>query len=210
MCHFCVWHSGSVIQCHPEWIGIGVHKYLTECYFLCIHTFYSCFASVSFHCKPWFFSGKWWQLTYMQCTGRLTHVQHVKFNSCTSYYRATHEVWLVCSAQNMASVQHMKSELMCTLKFDWVTQQKLKNTSVFAQASINLDVSCTVSMHDVLANGLATWTYLLYVSSFTHLECKQHYFDKCFSKYFKGKMAIDYFVKIFPHSYVSILKHIAS
>ena len=38
-----------LIQCHPELIiGIGVHKYLTECYFLHIHVFYH-FARVLFH-----------------------------------------------------------------------------------------------------------------------------------------------------------------
>ena len=27
----------ALIQCHPEWIGIGVRKYLTEYYFLRVH-----------------------------------------------------------------------------------------------------------------------------------------------------------------------------
>ena len=26
--------------CHPEWIGIGVRKHLTEYYFLCVHMSY--------------------------------------------------------------------------------------------------------------------------------------------------------------------------
>ena len=34
------WHSVGLIQCHPEWIGIGAHKYLTEYYFLCFHVSY--------------------------------------------------------------------------------------------------------------------------------------------------------------------------
>ena len=28
------------MQCQPEWIGIGVRKYLTECYFLRVYAFY--------------------------------------------------------------------------------------------------------------------------------------------------------------------------
>ena len=30
----------GLIQCHPEWIGIGVLKYLTEYCFLCVHMSY--------------------------------------------------------------------------------------------------------------------------------------------------------------------------
>ena len=30
----------GLIQYHPEWIGIGVHKYLTEYYFLRVHVSY--------------------------------------------------------------------------------------------------------------------------------------------------------------------------
>ena len=30
----------GLIQCHPEWIGIGVRKYLTKYYFLCVHVSY--------------------------------------------------------------------------------------------------------------------------------------------------------------------------
>ena len=30
----------GLIQCHPEWIGIGVRKYLTEYYFLRVHVSY--------------------------------------------------------------------------------------------------------------------------------------------------------------------------
>ena len=29
-----------LIQCHPEWIRIGVHKYLTEYYLLHVHVSY--------------------------------------------------------------------------------------------------------------------------------------------------------------------------
>ena len=30
----------DLIQCHPEWIGIGVCKYFTEYYFLRVHVSY--------------------------------------------------------------------------------------------------------------------------------------------------------------------------
>ena len=30
----------GLIQCHPERIGIGIRKYLTEYYFLHVHVFY--------------------------------------------------------------------------------------------------------------------------------------------------------------------------
>ena len=33
----------GLIQCHPEWIRIGILKYLTECYFLCVHMLYHVF-----------------------------------------------------------------------------------------------------------------------------------------------------------------------
>ena len=43
----CVWYSGAVIQCHPEQIRVGVHKYLTECYFMRVHTF--CLHAISLY-----------------------------------------------------------------------------------------------------------------------------------------------------------------
>ena len=52
--HNRVWHSVGLIQCHPEWIGIGVHKNLILDRILfssCPHIL-SRFASMPFHCMP--------------------------------------------------------------------------------------------------------------------------------------------------------------
>ena len=38
----------GLIQCHPEWIGIGVRKYLTEYYFLHVHVSYHVLLSCHF------------------------------------------------------------------------------------------------------------------------------------------------------------------
>ena len=70
------------------WIGIGIHKYLTK-YHSTSSCIFLCFTCKSFHCMPWIFSGKGWQLICMQHT--------IRRDSHASYYHAVHKVWLVCS-----------------------------------------------------------------------------------------------------------------
>ena len=99
-----------------------------------------------FHCMPWFFSGKGWQLTCVQHTRRLTRVQHTKYYSHASYNRAAHEdgfyaaheIELTCSTQKITLVSHASSV--------WVTRQKYKNTCVLPHVSVNLEMSCTVTV----------------------------------------------------------------
>ena len=64
---------------------------------------------------PRFFSGKGWQLTYVQHTRRLTRVQHAKYHSCASYNRAAHEdgshaaheIELACSTRKITLMSHV-------------------------------------------------------------------------------------------------------
>ena len=100
-----------------------------------------------FHCMPWFFSGKGWQLTCMQHTRRLTRVQHMKYYSCASYNRAAHEdrshaahkTELACSTREIILVSHASLVR--------VTRQKYKNTRVLPHTSVNLEMSCTVHVY---------------------------------------------------------------
>ena len=64
-------------------------KYLTECHILCVHAFYHVLLACNFIVS---FSGKGWQLTCMQHTRRLTHMQYTKYDLYASYYRAAHKV----------------------------------------------------------------------------------------------------------------------
>ena len=77
----CVWHLVGLINCHLEWIGIGVRKCLTEYYSLHIHVFYHVLLGYFFVVclDPSLV------LPCMQHTRRLTRVQHMKHYSRTSY-----------------------------------------------------------------------------------------------------------------------------
>ena len=70
--------------------GIGICKCLTE------NAIFVCPSILLFHCMPWFFSGKWWHLTCVQHTSRLTHMQHMKYYSHACYYCEAHGVWVLC------------------------------------------------------------------------------------------------------------------
>ena len=116
---------------------IGMHKYVLDwiLFSSCPHVL-SHFASVLFCCMSWSFSGKRWLLTCMQQIRRLTHMQHAKRYSRASCCHAAHEVLLVCSARNIALMLYMTAYsraayFMSHVCFDWVTQQKLKNTCMF-------------------------------------------------------------------------------
>ena len=63
-------------------------------------------------------------------------MQHTKFDSHASNYRAAHEMWLTCSTQSLTHVSHVS--------FDSVTRQKFRTHVCLVHASINLDMSCTV------------------------------------------------------------------
>ena len=134
----------GLIQCYPEWIGIGVCKYLTGYYFLRVHVSYHVLLACHFIvCLD--SSGKGWQLTCVQHTRRLTRVQHMKYYSRASYNRAAHkdgpraahEIELACSTQKITLVSHASSVR--------VTRQKYKNTRVLPHVSVNLEMSCTVA-----------------------------------------------------------------
>ena len=127
---------------------VEVRKYLIEYYFLCIQRFIT-FCWVLVCCKPWSFSGKRWKLTCMEHTRRLLRMQHRKHYSRASYYYASHEKLLVCSARKIVCAQHTKvdsraAHFVSHVCFDsrhdknWITHACSSHTSV------NLDVSCTV------------------------------------------------------------------
>ena len=69
----------------------------------------------------------------------LTIVQHMKHSS-----HAVHEIWLACSTQSLTCVQHSVSHT----SFEWVAQQKLKNTCVFGAHECQL--SC--ELYSILEN----------------------------------------------------------
>ena len=103
----------------------------------------------------------------MQHTRRLTRVQHTKYYSHASYNhpahedgsRAAHKIELVCSTRKITLVSHASSVR--------VTRQKYKNTCVLPHASVNLEMSCTIThaKHQKLACartvahdfGMRTW-----------------------------------------------------
>ena len=99
MWHYCVWNSVVSMQYQPEWIGIGVRKYLTECYFLRVHTFYHvllvCHFIACLHSSP-------------AQDGTYFCVAHKKID-----LHAAHEVLLTCfllscSTWSIDRVQRMK------------------------------------------------------------------------------------------------------
>ena len=117
------------------------------------------FVSVLFHCMPWFFSGKGWQLTCMQHTRRLTHVQYTKYitrvlltivQHMKMDSRAAHDIELGCSTRKITLMSHASLVR--------VTRQKYKNTRVLAHTSVNLEMSCIV--HTILHCRLGSdwWT----------------------------------------------------
>ena len=105
------------------------------------------FVSVPFHCIPWFFSGKGWQLTCVQHTRRLTRVQHTKYYLCASYNRAAHKnrscaahkIELACSTRKLTLVSHASSVR--------VTWQKYKNTHVLPHVSVRRE---RYHMYDII------------------------------------------------------------
>ena len=74
-------------------------------------------------------------------------MQHTKYYLRASYNCAahedgshvTHKIELACSTQKLTLVSHMSSDQ------DQVTRQKYKNTHMLPHASVNLDMSGTVS-----------------------------------------------------------------
>ena len=123
-----------------------------------------------FHCMPWFFSGKGWQLTPLSCvqhTRRLIRVQHTKYYLHASYNRAAHEdgsravheIELACSTRKITLVYHVSLVR--------VTRQKYKTTRVLLHASVNLEMSCIVFHNSSIAflyvTPLLTYTQLPYL-----------------------------------------------
>ena len=97
------------IQCHPEWIGIGVSNINTlqnAIFFVSM-----CFITFCQHVISLYTLILLWQSVAVNL-----HVAHKKTGSHAvheillraSYCHAAHEVWITCSTQNIACVQHMK------------------------------------------------------------------------------------------------------
>ena len=150
------------IKCHSEWIVIGVHKYLTEYYFLHVHAFYhdllGCFFIIR---MPWYLTGKRCLLTCMQHIRRLTRVllQHTKHYSHASYYHAAHKILLACSARNIAHIQFTKGYSCAThfvshACFDLSHDKNWRTHTCSLHASVNLDVNCTAVTMPVLHTNL--------------------------------------------------------
>ena len=143
LCHYRVWHSFSPMKMSSR---VGVHKYMTEYYFLCVRMFYHVLLGCFFVVRiPWSFSGKRRLLTCIQHTRRLeSRAAHgalltcfllsciTQIITCKNSSHAVHESWLACSSFHITYVFWLQ------------LRQKLKNTCVFTTHEWKLDVSCTV------------------------------------------------------------------
>ena len=94
-------------QCHPRYIGIAVHKYLTECYFLHVHVLCHIWLMCHFIVCLDSYSDKGWQLTHVQHTRRLTRllltmVQHTKYGLHAVYENELHAAYSQTHMQHIA------------------------------------------------------------------------------------------------------------
>ena len=131
---------------------------------------------------PRFFSGKGWQLTCVQHTRRLTRVQHMKYYSHASYNRAAqedgsravHKIKLLCSTRKITLVSHASSVQ--------VTQQKYKNTCMLPHASVNLEISCTVTLYICVINSFFPLCNKMFLqmnelATLLSINCHVHYYN---------------------------------
>ena len=95
-----------------------------------------------FYCMPWFLSDKGWQLTHVQHTRRLTKSDT---HACST------QSMCVCSSQNMARMQHTKSESCVAhsishMSFDW-------GTDMFG--ALKCQLRCELYLNRALLNNLS-------------------------------------------------------
>ena len=148
MCHYHVWHSVGSMKIL---FRVGVHKYLTEYYLLCVHVFIMfCWGAFSLYALI---------LLWQKMAVNL-HAAHKKTDS-----RAAHKAILECfliscitrivtrvQCTNNSSQAVHKSWLTCSpfrvTRVFWLeTQQKLKNTRVFTACKCQLrhDLYCSTN-----------------------------------------------------------------
>ena len=118
-----------LIQCHPEWIGIGVGKYFTEYYFLRIHVSYHvllvCHIIVCLDSSL---------MAVNLCAAHKkndSRAAHKVILACFLQSCSTRR-WISCSAQNRARVLYMKDNSRVTREFGPSNTTKIQEYTLAA------------------------------------------------------------------------------
>ena len=116
-----------LIQCHPEWFGIRVCKYLTEYYFLHVHMSY--YVLLACHFIVYLDSSvvKFIMAVNLCAAYKKTdsHAAHKVLLACFLQSYSTQR-WILCSARNIAHMLYSKVNSRITHEFGLSQSTKIE------------------------------------------------------------------------------------
>ena len=121
---------------------VGVRKYLTEYYFLRVHTFYYVL---------WSAFSLYALIPLWQKTAVNLHTAHKKTDLCAAHEALLVCFLLLCITRIITHVQHMKkvnsrvAHFVLHACFDSRHDKNWRTHACSSHASVNLDMSCTVN-----------------------------------------------------------------